>query len=95
MRPPTRSTRSVLAASTSESIYHHKHTILPPSYLFTSSVSAGSSIASQIKYWNEIPYKRHRMTDEELSLLEAMFEQNTHPSKEEKQALAEQLGMYV
>ena len=43
----------------------------------------------------EVPFVRRRLQHEQTVVLSAVFEQQTHPSKDVRTALAEELGMYV
>lgn len=43
----------------------------------------------------EIPFVRRRLQHEQTIVLSAIFEQQTHPSKDVRTTLAEELGMYV
>ena len=43
----------------------------------------------------EIPFVRRRLQHEQTVVLSAVFEQQTHPSKDVRTALAEELGMCV
>ena len=36
---------------------------------------------------------RHRMTDKQLVRLEALYQEDTHPTREQKQALGDDVGM--
>jgi hypothetical protein len=36
---------------------------------------------------------RHRMTDKQLERLEALYQQDTHPTRDQKQALGDEVGM--
>ena len=38
---------------------------------------------------------RHRMTDLQLERLEVLYQLDTHPTREQKQALGDEVGMYV
>lgn len=100
MRPPLRSTRSKTSQPTEAA---------RPGQLLVSNIrtvpvqpitlSSSSSFSSSIRICNVPPgpgppkKPRHRMTDLQLERLEALYEQTTHPSREEKEKLGNEVGM--
>ncbi|KAJ3555423.1 hypothetical protein NM688_g2586 [Phlebia brevispora] len=88
MRPPTRTTRStrqLLDAQEPAS----------PARRSANSKIALKAISRAASKPDVVPDKkpRHRMTDRQLERLEALYQQDTHPSREQKQALGEEVGM--
>lgn len=84
MRPPTRTTRSTRQMSdggdTPEPVRRPLHT--KPSQRKADAANADKK-------------PRHRMTEKQLERLETLYDQDTHPTREQKQALGEEVGMYV
>jgi hypothetical protein len=100
MRPEFRATRSVRTVPTwqnsSESAVSKSNIKKAPS---ARPVSLPPTVSSHyISGAIELSWKkqvRHRMTDVQLLNLDALYERNTHPTTEEKQALGKQVGLYV
>jgi hypothetical protein len=93
MRPLTRATRSSRVAVAEEatawpSIGGAKASVSKPTTSNRSS-RTGTPFSDKDKK------PRHRMTDLQLERLEALYTQDTHPTREQKQALGEAVGMWV
>lgn len=86
MRPPARTTRSARSAEAPEPVSALRRAV---------SVNPGSSRSSRTGTPSSDKDKkpRHRMTDKQLERLEALYDQDTHPTREEKQALGDEVGM--
>lgn len=105
MRPPLRSTRSKSSSQPLEAVAHTgpRHGQLLVSNIRTVPVqpitlSSSSSFNNSIKLCNlpsgALPKKpRHRMTDLQLERLETLYEQTTHPTREDKEKLGNEVGM--
>ena len=91
MRPPTRTTRSFRRLSDAED---SPSPVRRPanSKIAPKAPSRGTS-KSGAPYAEKKP--RHRMTDKQLERLETLYQLDTHPTREQKQALGEEVGMYV
>ncbi|CCM03122.1 uncharacterized protein FIBRA_05243 [Fibroporia radiculosa] len=73
------------------STFHHT---VSESYLSSVDSSSIASVAPKhVKSAGEIPFVRRRLLHEQTVALLAVFELKTHPSKDERVALAQQLGM--
>ena len=88
MRPPTRTTRSARRLSDAQESSPARR--LPNSKIAPKPVARSVS-RSETSYADKKP--RHRMTDKQLERLEALYQQDTHPTREQKQALGEEVGM--
>ena len=62
-----------------------------PNYAFVNVVTDGNWPDSMGK----APKTRKRITKTQLAMLEELFRQCSHPSREERQTLAAKTGMYV
>ncbi|CAL1695045.1 unnamed protein product [Somion occarium] len=87
MRPQPRSTRSRYAAE--ESALHDISTV---------TTKRPRAEASFQVYQDDTPQPsrkktRHRMTDHQLERLEALYQYATHPTRQEKEALGDEVGM--
>ena len=92
MRPPARATRSTRAAGLEEPSVRE-----PAGH--GGKVKSQSRSTSNRSSRTGTPYSdkdkkpRHRMTDKQLERLEALYQLDTHPTREQKQALGEEVGM--
>ena len=87
MRPEARSTRNTRPLTEESALHSVPATALKrprPFEIYRDDVSAPIRKKS-----------RHRMTDLQLERLEALYQLDTHPTREQKQALGEEVGMYV
>ena len=95
MRPPTRTTRSVRRLSDA----HDSDEPPSPARRTANSKIAPKLVGRSISSKSGAPYAekkpRHRMTDLQLERLEALYQQDTHPTRDQKQALGEEVGMCV
>ncbi|KIP02089.1 hypothetical protein PHLGIDRAFT_310816 [Phlebiopsis gigantea 11061_1 CR5-6] len=80
MRPPARATRSARTDSGEPSARPLKP-------------SSNRSSRTGTPYSDKEKKPRHRMTDEQLERLEVLYQLDTHPTREQKQALADEVGM--
>lgn len=85
MRPPARTTRTRTSLA--------NETPSPP--LPLGSPSIASSIAMPQADGGDMKERRtrRRMSEEQLQLLEALFSDTTHPTREVKETLADRIGM--
>lgn len=91
MRPPTRATRS--SRQTSETQDPLSPARRPANFKIAPKPAVRSAQRPNGSYVEKKP--RHRMTDLQLERLEALYQQDTHPTREQKQALGEEVGMWV
>ncbi|KAI0706102.1 homeobox domain-containing protein [Cytidiella melzeri] len=87
MRPPTRTTRATRAIDEDEAdfaVNHSRRSVQPGS---NQSSRTGTPMSDREKK------PRHRMTDKQLERLEALYQEDTHPTREQKQALGDDVGM--
>ncbi|GJE85807.1 homeobox domain-containing protein [Phanerochaete sordida] len=89
MRPPARATRSSRAADLDEPSVARPAAQLRK----TSRPTSSRSSRTGTPYSDKEKKPRHRMTDMQLERLEVLYEQDTHPTREQKQALGEEVGM--
>lgn len=87
MRPEFRSTRS--ARATPKSKNKKAESARPASSPPTSSLDSISGRSDSL--WRK--QVRHRMTDKQLSKLDALYEWHTHPTTAEKQVLGNEVGL--
>lgn len=91
MRPPTRATRSARALTENQ-----EPSVRPSAGDVSrahSRPTSNRSSRTSTPYSDRDKKPRHRMTDKQLERLEELYQQDTHPSRELKQALGEQVGM--
>lgn len=91
MRPPARATRSSRAADSHEPALANVKNLARPTASKRSS-RTGTPYSDR-DYKDKKP--RHRMTDSQLERLEVLYQLDTHPTREQKQALGEEVGMSV
>ena len=87
MGPQTRTTRAVHtinAENIKASVNASQSSVQPSSNRLSRT---GSTMSDKEKK------PRHRMTDMQLERLEALYQQDTHPTREQKQALGDEVGM--
>ena len=89
MRPPARTTRSVRRLSDAQDPPSPTRRPANPKIAPKAALRSVSKPATA--YSEKKP--RHRMTDLQLERLEALYQQDTHPSREQKQALGDEVGM--
>lgn len=92
MRPPARTTRSSRRLSDAEDTPSPE--TLPVNFKIAHKpvARAVSHTSKQSTQYGE-KKPRHRMTDKQLGRLETLYQQDTHPNREQKQALGEEVGM--
>ena len=60
------------------------------------TISTGTtSEADTCQVTNEVPYARKRATDTQIQALHDVFSRKHYPTREERNALARDIGMYV
>lgn len=92
MRPPTRATRSSRAADLEETEAQQP---VGRGAKTQSRPTSSRSSRTGTPYSDKDKKPRHRMTDKQLERLEMLYELDTHPTREQKQALGDEVGMYV
>ncbi|KII93175.1 hypothetical protein PLICRDRAFT_382544 [Plicaturopsis crispa FD-325 SS-3] len=96
MRPPMRSTRSFRTSPPLLLPQHeqqHKSENTSPPHMNKAPLTASISAQSNAGDTAADKKPRHRMTDAQLATLEALFKKSSHPSREEKKAVAVKLGL--
>ncbi|KAI0095083.1 homeobox domain-containing protein [Irpex rosettiformis] len=83
MRPATRTTRATRVTNVEEL------DIVP----FSQSAASCRSSRTGTPASDRGKKPRHRMTDKQLERLEALYQEDTHPTRERKQALGDDVGM--
>lgn len=94
MRPPARNTRSTRGSTTDNG-----NPTITQETLGDSNASQDNSAMPPSKKGVHTSGKtkksRHRMTNQQLDRLEALYQHSTHPSRQAKQELGDKVGMYV
>ncbi len=93
MRPPTRNTRST---STRVSVDTNTSTTTKETPGETDGSLLKSTLVLSKKGYHtsgKTKKSRHRMTNQQLDRLEALYQKSTHPSRHAKQELGDEVGM--
>lgn len=101
MRPPARTTRSASTVRGGENelpavlnavvVVHSKDPLRRA--IVTGRPGSNRSSRTGTPFSDKEKKPRHRMTDKQLERLEALYQQDTHPTREQKQALGDDVGM--
>ena len=87
MRPPARTTRATRSVEAQEPV------AAPDALRRTLKAPSNRSSRTGTPCSDKEKKPRHRMTDVQLERLEALYQQDTHPTREQKQALGDEVGM--
>ena len=91
MRPPARNTRSARVPTGNDAIAPIKDAHGAQNASHTGQTTASSKKDHRTS--GKTKKSRHRMTNQQLDRLEALYQKSTHPSRQAKQELGEQVGM--
>ena len=91
MRPPTRNTRSTR-------VYTDPDTVPTDQDLLEDADANQQAQDATLTKKGALPSgkikkSRHRMTNQQLDRLEALYQKSTHPSRQAKQELGDEVGM--